>query len=56
MDDLAKKTVILVTHPVEFLTEVDITLVCIFYFPAMQDGQVIQSENYEFLDGWNIMQ
>ncbi|PRQ51290.1 putative xenobiotic-transporting ATPase [Rosa chinensis] len=42
MDALAKKTVILVTHQVEFLSEVDKILV-------MERGQVTQSGSYESL-------
>ncbi|XP_021829664.1 ABC transporter C family member 8-like isoform X2 [Prunus avium] len=42
MGALAKKTVILVTHQVEFLPEVDNILV-------MQDGQITQSGSYESL-------
>ncbi|CAI9767155.1 unnamed protein product [Fraxinus pennsylvanica] len=42
MTALKKKTVVLVTHQVEFLAEVDIILV-------MEDGQVIQSGNYKEL-------
>ncbi|KAL6140763.1 hypothetical protein ACLB2K_059057 [Fragaria x ananassa] len=42
MDALAKKTVILVTHQVEFLSEVDKILV-------MEGGQITQSGSYESL-------
>ncbi|GJT12700.1 ABC transporter C family member 8-like protein isoform X1 [Tanacetum coccineum] len=42
MTSLEKKTVILVTHQLEFLSSVDNILV-------MQDGQVKQSGNYEYL-------
>ncbi|KAL2539145.1 ABC transporter C family member 8 [Abeliophyllum distichum] len=42
MTTLKKKTVVLVTHQIEFLTEVDNILV-------MEDGQVIQSGSYKEL-------
>lgn len=42
MTALAKKTVVLVTHQVEFLSEVDRILV-------MDGGQITQSESYEEL-------
>ncbi|GKF73367.1 ABC transporter C family member 8-like protein isoform X1, partial [Tanacetum coccineum] len=42
MTSLEKKTVILVTHQLEFLLSIDNILV-------MQDGQVKQSGNYEYL-------